>query len=61
VWNKLQNYAHAADEKHKGQTIEQIREYVAKGVHADGTMKLVPRPKDVPLPPIPMDAKRPLS
>ena len=51
VWTKLQNYAHAADEKHKGQTLEQIREYVSKGVHADGTMKLVPRPKDVPLPP----------
>jgi beta-1,4-mannosyl-glycoprotein beta-1,4-N-acetylglucosaminyltransferase len=51
VWNKLQNYAHAADDKHKGQTIEQIRDYVSKGVHADGTMKLVPRPKDVPLPP----------
>ena len=51
VWNKLRNYAHANDEKHKGQTLEQIREYVSKGVHADGTMKLVPRPKDVPLPP----------
>lgn len=50
VWNKLRNYAHANDEKHKGQTIEQIREYVTKGVHADGTMKLVPRPADLPMP-----------
>ena len=50
VWHKLQNYAHAEDDKHKHQTVEQIREYVSKGIHADGTMKLVPRPDNIPLP-----------
>jgi len=50
VWNKIQNYAHAADEKHKGQTLEHIQNYVKNGIHADGSVKLVPRPKSVKLP-----------
>lgn len=50
VWHKLQNYAHAADDKHKGQTIEEIKNYVLNGIHADGTIKLIKRPMDIPLP-----------
>jgi len=50
VWNKIKNYAHSADEKHKKQTIDQIRDYVTNGIHADGSMKLVPRPANVRLP-----------
>jgi beta-1,4-mannosyl-glycoprotein beta-1,4-N-acetylglucosaminyltransferase len=50
VLNKLTNYAHARDTKHKGVTIDQIREYIENGVHADGSMKLVPTPVNMKLP-----------
>ena len=50
VWNKIKNYAHSADEKHKYQTIDHIRNYVENGIHADGSMKLVRTPKNTPLP-----------
>jgi beta-1,4-mannosyl-glycoprotein beta-1,4-N-acetylglucosaminyltransferase len=50
VWNKIQNYAHALDEKHSHQSFEDFDRYLREGLHSDGAMKLVPRPPEVPLP-----------
>jgi hypothetical protein len=50
VWNKIQNYAHANDDKHKHQTFEDFENYLKMGLHSDGKSKLIKRPPDVPLP-----------
>jgi len=50
VWQKITNYAHSKDDKHQKQTIDQIVEYVNKGIHADGSSKLIPRPDYITLP-----------
>lgn len=50
VWNKIQNYAHANDEKHKHQTFEDFEKYINTGLHSDGKSRLNKRPLDVPLP-----------
>lgn len=50
VWNKIQNYAHADDDKHKGQTLEDFENYLKNGLHSDGVSKLVKPPHWVPLP-----------
>ena len=50
VWNKIQNYAHAHDEKHKFQSFEDFERYLDEGLHSDGRFKLVPTPKDIKLP-----------
>lgn len=50
VWNKIQNYAHADDDKHKGQTREDFEKFLKTGVHSDGTTRLKKRPEWVPLP-----------
>jgi len=50
VWNKIQTYAHANDEKHMNMGLEDFKEWVANGVHSDGKTVLVPRPDSVPLP-----------
>jgi hypothetical protein len=50
VWNKIQTYAHANDEKHQNMSLADFKEWVAKGVHSDGKTVLVPRPDSIPLP-----------
>jgi beta-1,4-mannosyl-glycoprotein beta-1,4-N-acetylglucosaminyltransferase len=50
VWNKIQNYAHANDDKHKHQTFEDFEKYLKMGLHSDGISKLIKRPPEVPLP-----------
>lgn len=50
VWNKIQTYAHAHDEKHKNMSLDDFKDWVDKGVHSDGKTVLVPRPDAVPLP-----------
>lgn len=52
VWNKIQNYAHANDDKHQGQTKEDFERYLQEGLHSDGKTKLVKRPDWVPIPPL---------
>ena len=39
VYNKHINYAHANDDKHKGQTIKDFERYIEEGIHADGEQK----------------------
>jgi beta-1,4-mannosyl-glycoprotein beta-1,4-N-acetylglucosaminyltransferase len=39
--NKITNYAHAHDEKHKGQSTEDFQRFVEEGIHHDGKSKLV--------------------
>jgi len=39
VFNKHINYAHANDDKHKGQTKEDFQRYIDEGIHADGVSK----------------------
>ncbi len=50
VWNKIQNYAHAKDDKHKNQSFKDFDEYLKSGLHSDGTTKLIKTPDWVPLP-----------
>ena len=50
VQHKIQNYAHAADDKHKGHTFQHFETCVREGIHADGSTKLIPTPDDVSLP-----------
>jgi beta-1,4-mannosyl-glycoprotein beta-1,4-N-acetylglucosaminyltransferase len=47
--NKIENYAHAPDEKHKGQTIDDFKKYINEGIHADGKTKLIKTPLEVKL------------
>lgn len=44
VFNKIHNYAHSSDDKHKGQTLEDFEKFVRDGIHSDGKTKLVPTP-----------------
>lgn len=44
VFNKIQNYAHSGDDKHKGQTLEDFERYMSEGIHSDGKTKLVKTP-----------------
>jgi len=44
VWNKIQNYAHAKDAKHKHQSFNDFEEYLKKGLHSDGLTKLIKPP-----------------
>lgn len=44
VFNKIQNYAHSTDDKHKGQTLEDFEKYIKEGVHSDGKTKLIKTP-----------------
>ena len=39
VYNKHINYAHANDDKHKGQTEEDFQRFIDEGIHADGETK----------------------
>jgi beta-1,4-mannosyl-glycoprotein beta-1,4-N-acetylglucosaminyltransferase len=50
VWNKIQTYAHAHDDKHKNMSLEDFKDWVSNGVHSDGKTVLIPRPHEVPLP-----------
>lgn len=50
VWNKIQTYAHAHDDKHQNMSLEDFKDWIAKGVHSDGKTVLVKRPPEVPLP-----------
>lgn len=47
VWNKIQNYAHALDDKHKFQTLEDFERYLANGLHSDGNAKLMLTPQEI--------------
>lgn len=47
VFNKIQNYAHCRDEKHKNQTIKDFKKYVNEGLHSDGTTKLIKTPDEL--------------
>ena len=46
VKNKIENYAHAPDEKHKNQTSDDFIRYVENGIHADGKTKLIKTPEE---------------
>lgn len=50
VWNKIQNYAHAKDQKHQHQSFEDFKNYLDRGLHSDGVTKLRTPPPRVPLP-----------
>lgn len=50
VWTKIQNYAHADDDKHKGQSFEDFERYLKEGLHSDGKTQLIKRPAWVTLP-----------
>lgn len=50
VLNKMHTFAHAKDGHHAAQTIETFEEFILKGIHTDGKGRLVPRPKEIPLP-----------
>jgi len=50
VWNKIQTYAHAHDDKHKNMSLDNFKEWVSGGVHSDGVTRLVTRSPDIPLP-----------
>jgi len=50
VWNKINTYAHANDDKHKGMSIDDFKIYLEKGLHSDGMTRLISRPKEVSLP-----------
>lgn len=52
VWNKMQTYAHAHDEKHKFQTKEDFARFLEHGIHSDGKTHLLRRPAWVKLPKI---------
>lgn len=54
VLNKMKTFAHALDKnEHKHlQTEENIKEWIQKGLFIDGKTELVPRPPEVPLPPL---------
>ncbi len=45
--NKIENYAHAPDEKHKNQRADDFRRYIEQGIHADGKTQLVRTPQNV--------------
>lgn len=55
VLNKMQTFAHALDNNgHRHlQTEGNIKQWIERGVFVDGKTSLVPRPADVPLPPLP--------
>lgn len=42
VENKLKNYTHCFDEKHKNLSIELVKECIKNGIHSDGKHKLQP-------------------
>ena len=41
VATKIKNYAHANDEKHKGQTVIEYDRCIKEGIHSDGKTKLI--------------------
>lgn len=47
VFNKIQNYAHSGDDKHKGQTLEDFEKFIKQGIHSDGKTKLVKTPMEL--------------
>lgn len=47
VFNKIQNYLHAADDKHQGQTLEDFEKYVKNGIHSDGKTILIKTPDEL--------------
>ena len=47
VFNKIQNYAHSGDDKHKGQTLEDFEKFLKEGIHSDGKTKLIRTPKEL--------------
>ena len=47
---KMHTFAHAKDGHHDSQTVDTFEEFIRKGIHTDGKTKLIPRPKEVPLP-----------
>jgi beta-1,4-mannosyl-glycoprotein beta-1,4-N-acetylglucosaminyltransferase len=47
VFNKIQNYLHASDDKHQGQTLEDFEKYVKNGIHSDGMTKLIRTPDEL--------------
>lgn len=50
VKSKIENYAHAHDDKHKGQTIDDFKKFIEYGIHSDGKTRLVKRPDHVKVP-----------
>lgn len=47
VFNKIQNYAHSSDSKHRGQTKEDFENYIKNGIHSDGKTKLIKTPMEL--------------
>jgi beta-1,4-mannosyl-glycoprotein beta-1,4-N-acetylglucosaminyltransferase len=47
VFNKIQNYLHAHDDKHRGQHIEDFEKFVREGIHSDGHTKLIKTPDEL--------------
>lgn len=47
VATKIKNYAHANDEKHKGQTVVEYDRCIKEGIHSDGKTKLLKTPQHI--------------
>lgn len=50
VRTKILNYAHANDDKHKNQDVQDYENFIKLGIHSDGKTKLRPRPDTVIIP-----------
>lgn len=47
VFNKIQNYLHACDDKHQGQKLEDFERFLREGLHSDGTTRLIKTPDEL--------------
>lgn len=47
VFNKIQNYLHAQDDKHQNQNLEDFEKFVREGIHSDGKTKLIKTPDEL--------------